>query len=160
MFTQGSKPSDTEAQTEPAGASRRGGEPSVISTDLKVIGDLHCAGDIQIKGTVEGDIKSRSVTVGEGAHVQGSIYGNSVHVSGSVKGYIEAPTVTVAKTAKILGDIVHESLAIEAGAFLEGQCRRLDTKKADEKPGVSALKTGAPGEAGAAVKRAAGGSTS
>lgn len=158
MFTQGSKPSDTDAQTEPAGAARSSGEPSVISTDLKVIGDLHCAGDIQIKGTVEGDIKSRSVTVGEGAHVQGSIYGDSVHVSGSVKGYIEAPTVTVAKTAKILGDIVHESLAIEAGAFLEGQCRRLDAKKADEKPGVSALKTGAPDESGAAVKRAAGGS--
>ncbi len=162
MFTQGSKPG-TEAQTEPAGAGQRGGEPSVISADLKVIGDLHCAGDIQIKGMVEGDVKSRSVTVGEGAHVQGSIYGNSVHVSGSVKGYIEAPTVTVAKTAKILGDIVHESLAVEAGAFLEGQCRRLDAKKADErkageKPGVSALKTAVPGEAGTAVKRAAGGS--
>ncbi len=158
MFTQGSKPPDTEVQTEPARASRGSGEPSVISADLKVVGDLHCAGDIQIKGTVEGDVKSRSVTVGEGAHVQGSIYGDSVHVSGSVKGYIEAPAVTVAKTAKILGDIVHESLAVEAGAFLEGQCRRLDAKKADEKSGVSALKTGAPGEAGVAVKRAAGGS--
>ncbi len=158
MFTQGSKPPGTEAQTEPAGAGPRGGEPSVISADLKVVGDLHCVGDIQIKGTVEGDVKSRSVTVGEGAHVQGSIYGESVHVSGSVKGYIEAPEVTVAKTAKILGDIVHESLAVEAGAFLEGQCRRLDAKKADEKPGVSAHKTDALGEAGAAVKRAAGGS--
>ncbi len=155
MLTQGSKPPDTEAQTEPAGAGRPGGEPSVISTDLKVVGDLHCAGDIQIKGTVEGDIKSRSVTIGEGAHVEGSIYGDSVHVSGSVKGYIEAPTVTVARSAKIVGDIVHKSLSVEAGAFLEGQCRRLDAKKADEKPGVSALKTG---EAGAAVKRAAGGS--
>ena len=158
MFTQGSKPPDTEAQTEPTDAGPRDGEPSVISADLKVVGDLHCAGDIQIKGTVEGDIKSRSVTVGEGAHVQGSIYGDSVHVSGSVKGYIEAPAVTVAKSAKILGDIVHDSLAVEAGAFLEGQCRRLDAKKADEKPGVSALKTDALGEAGAAVKRAAGGS--
>ena len=158
MFTQGSKPPDTEAQTEPTDAGPRGGEPSVISADLKVVGDLHCAGDIQIKGTVEGDVKSRSVTVGEGAHVQGSIYGDSVHVSGSVKGYIEAPAVTVAKSAKILGDIVHDSLAVEAGAFLEGQCRRLDTKKADEKSGLSALKTGAPGEAGVAVKRAAGGS--
>ncbi len=155
MFTQGSKPPDTEAQTEPTDAGPRGGEPSVISADLKVVGDLHCAGDIQIEGTVEGDSKCRSVTVGEGAHVQGSIYGDSVHVSGSVKGYIEAPAVTVAKSAKILGDIVHDSLAVEAGAFLEGQCRRLDTKKADEKPGVSALKTGGPGEPGVAVKRAA-----
>ena len=81
-----------------------------------------------------------------------------MHVSGSVKGYIEAPAVTVAKSAKILGDIVHDSLAVEAGAFLEGQCRRLDTKQADEKSGLSALKTGAPGEAGIAAKRAAGGS--
>ncbi len=48
MFTQGSKPPDTEAQTEPAGAGRRGGEPSVISADLKLVGDLHCAVDIQI----------------------------------------------------------------------------------------------------------------
>ncbi len=161
MFTQGSKPSDTEAQqaTSP-GAGRSTGEPSVISADLKIVGDLHCAGDIQIKGTVEGDIKSRTVNIGEGAHVEGAVRGDSVHVSGSVKGQIEAPTVTVAKSAKILGDIVHESLAVEAGAFLEGQCRRLDTKKSAEQASVSALKTGTPGAAADTGKRAAGGTVS
>ncbi len=157
MFTQGNKPLDDDAQTTSPGIGRGTVEPSVISADLKVIGDLHCAGDIQIKGTVEGDIKSRTVTVGEGAHVEGALYGESVHVSGSVKGHIEAPTVTIAKTAKILGDIYHESLSVEAGAFLEGQCKRLDAKKAAEQPGVSTLK-GAPVQAGETVKRASSGS--
>ena len=32
----------------------------------------------------------------------------------------------LAKTAKVVGDIVHEVLAIEAGAHIEGQLRRLD----------------------------------
>ncbi len=153
MFTQGSKP-DEPGQTAPARVARSSGEPSVISTDLKVVGDLQCAGDLQIKGTVEGDIKSRTVTIGEGAHVQGAVQADTVHVSGSVKGQIEAPTVTVAKSAKILGDVIHQNLSVEAGAHLEGQCRRLEPKKAAEQPGVSALKTGGPD------KRAASGSSS
>ncbi len=160
MFTQASKPPDTQSRETSVGAGRSSDEPSVISTDLKVVGNLHCAGDIQIKGTVEGDIKSRTVTVGEGAHVQGSVYGDSVHVSGSVKGQIEAPTVTIAKSAKILGDIIHESLSVEAGAFIEGQCHRLDSKKAEERPSVSELKASVATQPGDPGKRAAGGSTS
>ncbi len=30
--------------------------PSIISADMKVVGNLHSSGDIQIDGTVEGDI--------------------------------------------------------------------------------------------------------
>jgi cytoskeletal protein CcmA (bactofilin family) len=160
MFTQGSKSPDMQSQETSAGASRSSDEPSIISTDLKVVGNLHCAGDIQIKGTVEGDIRSRTVTVGEGAHVQGSVHGDSVHVSGSVKGQIEAPTVTIAKTAKILGDITHQSLSVEAGAFLEGQCHRLDSKKAGEQPGVSEIKASAASQPDDPGKRTAGGSAS
>ncbi len=160
MFTQGSKSPETEEQAPPAGSSRSSGEPSVISADLKVVGNLHCAGDIQIKGTVEGDVRSRTVTVGEGAHVEGSLYGDSVKILGSVKGHIEATMVTVAKSAKILGDIVHENLSVEAGAFLEGQCRHLDSKKASEPPGISTLKTSAPNEPSAEGKRVIAGSGS
>lgn len=124
-------------------ANKGSGMPSIISTDLKVVGDLHCAGDIQIEGTVEGDIKSQTVTVGEGAQVSGSIYGQTVRVSGNVKGQIEAKSVTLAKSAQVTGDVVHETLSIEAGAHLEGMCRRLqsDAKKAAGESKVSDLKT-------------------
>ena len=158
MFSQGSKSADSPTQTAPSAASRNSGEPSVISTDLKIIGDLHCAGDVQIKGTVEGDIRSRTVTVGEGAQVTGAIYSQSVHVSGSVTGQIEAPTVTVARSGKIEGDVVHESLAVEAGAHLVGSCRRLDSKAAAGQTGAPAIKLGTADQAAEPSKRAASGS--
>ncbi len=158
MFTQGSKSADNSAQTASSGASRNNGEPSVISADLKIVGDLHCAGDVQIKGTVEGDIRSRTVTVGEGAQVTGAIYGQAVHVSGSVTGQIEAPTVTVARSGRIEGDVVHESLAVEAGAHLVGSCRRLDSKATAGQTSAPALKLGTAGQAAEPNKRAAGGS--
>ncbi len=128
-----------------------------MRADLKIVGDLHCAGDVQIKGTVEGDIRSRTVTVGEGAQVTGAIYGQAVHVSGTVTGQIEAPTVTVARSGRIEGDVVHESLAVEAGAHLVGSCRRLDSAAAGG-TSAPALKLGSSDQAAEPGKRAAGGS--
>jgi cytoskeletal protein CcmA (bactofilin family) len=37
--------------------------------------------------------------------------------------------VVLAKTAKLIGDVVHQTLAVEPGAFFEGQCRRIDGAK-------------------------------
>lgn len=100
--------------------------PSIISADLKVTGDLVSEGDIQVDGVIEGDIQSRTVTVGEAAHVKGSISADTVRVCGAVTGQVKGTSVTLAKTAKVTGDILHATLAIEPGAFLEGHCRRLE----------------------------------
>lgn len=147
MFSQGNKQSAAKPApkaSEPAPAPRKtSAEPSIISADLRVVGDLHCSGDLQVKGNVEGDIKGKSVTIGEGAQVQGSVRAETVHISGSIKGQIEAPAVTIARTAKVQGDILHQTLAIEAGAFLDGNCRRLEAKTAS---GVSPLTAAKPEE--------------
>lgn len=126
----------SENQTSPTGQpqparepAKSSGMPSIISSDLKVVGNLQCAGDIQIEGQVEGDIHSQSVTVGEGAQVSGSLHAETVRVSGAVRGEIEATSVTLAKSARVTGDVVHEILSIEAGAFLEGNCRRIKSVK-------------------------------
>src|SRR5215468_10914897 len=100
--------------------------PSIISRDLQIKGDLVCDGDIQIDGKVEGDVKSRSITVGEGADVRGSISSDSIRVCGSVNGQVKGQSVVLAKTARLIGDVVHQTLAVEPGAFFEGQCRRID----------------------------------
>jgi len=165
MFNKGTESdySSSDSLSGPASqpsASKSPGMPSIISTDLKVIGDLHCAGDIQIEGTVEGDIKSQTVTVGEGAQVTGSIYGQTVRVSGNVDGQIEAKSVTLAKSAQVTGDVVHETLSIEAGAQLEGMCRRLqsDSKKSAGDSKVADLKTPnqGPGAASATLASSSG----
>ena len=116
---------ETRSTTAPAG-----NVPSIISADMKVVGNLHSDGDIQIEGTVEGDIKSRTVTVGETAHVIGSINAESVEVCGKVTGQVSAASVRIARTANVQGDISYKKLAIEEEAVLDGQIRRLDSKPA------------------------------
>jgi cytoskeletal protein CcmA (bactofilin family) len=156
MFTTGSKSESDAPSTSSASTRAKSGEASVISPDLKITGNLESNGDIHIKGTVEGDIRSRSVTVGEGAKVSGAIIADTVQISGALDGQVEAPNVTIARSAKVHGDVVHQTLSIEAGAHIEGQCRRLDTRKATAQSSVSPLKpTEEPTASG--EKRAAGG---
>ena len=109
----------------------RGGSatPSLISADLRVVGNLESDGDLQIDGIVQGDIKTRSVTVGESAKVKGSIVAETARICGAVTGKVQASSVTVAKGANVKGDIVQQTLSIEAGAEIEGQIRRLDSAK-------------------------------
>ncbi len=133
MFSKDGKSGAAEVTAFPAAdAARRGNgsvTQSIISRDLKIKGDLICSGDIQIDGEVEGDVQSRSITIGEGADVRGSISSDSIRVCGSVNGQVKGQSVVLAKTAKLVGDVMHQTLAVEPGAFFEGQCRRIDGAK-------------------------------
>ncbi len=104
------------------------GTSSIISNALRVTGNLDCDGDIEIKGTIDGDVKARNVRIDESGKVKGKITAESAYVDGTVRGQIVARTVALASSANVRGDIVHETLSIEAGAFLDGNCRRLSEK--------------------------------
>jgi cytoskeletal protein CcmA (bactofilin family) len=133
MFAKDGKNGATDPTPHPAAdpARRSNGNAtqSIISRDLKIKGDLICNGDIQIDGDVEGDVQGRSITVGEGADVRGTISSDSIRICGSVNGQLKGQSVVLAKTAKLVGDVVHKTLAVEPGAFFEGQCRRIDGAK-------------------------------
>ena len=45
----------------------------MLAADLTVTGNIRTQGDIQIEGTVEGDIRARLMTVGESATLRGEI---------------------------------------------------------------------------------------
>lgn len=111
-----------------------GGAPSIVSADLKIVGDLKSSGDIQVDGTVEGDIDSRLLIVGPGARIEGSISAETVRISGTVHGEVKAKSVTLDKTAKVTGDIIHGNLTMEAGAYLEGGVRRLESAPGNVAP--------------------------
>jgi cytoskeletal protein CcmA (bactofilin family) len=116
----------TSTSSEPKRGTAKGGVPSIISADLRVTGNLKSDGDIQVDGYIEGDIDSATLTVGEGAHVKGHISCESVRICGTIDGAVKAKSVVMAKTARVIGDIIHDSLAIEAGAFIEGNIKRLE----------------------------------
>ncbi|MBL4720629.1 MAG: polymer-forming cytoskeletal protein [Alphaproteobacteria bacterium] len=104
--------------------------PSILGEDLAIQGNLASEGDIQIDGKVEGDIASKTLTIGEKAVVKGNITCETVFVAGAVYGAINARTVELSDTATVVGDIHHESLAIEAGATVDGFCRHISRRDA------------------------------
>lgn len=106
--------------------------PSIISADMKVVGDLQSAGDIQVEGSVEGDIKSRTVTIGEKAHISGSVNADTANILGGISGKIFASAVRIAKTANVQGDINYRTLSIEEGAVINGQISRRDENAKSE----------------------------
>ncbi|MCZ6862947.1 MAG: polymer-forming cytoskeletal protein, partial [Alphaproteobacteria bacterium] len=89
MFSKDSKaPTTVTMATTPAtpisangDSAKTTGIPSIISPDLTIVGDLKSHGDIQIDGTIEGDINSRLLTVGEQATVEGCIVADTVRIS-------------------------------------------------------------------------------
>ncbi len=99
---------------------------SVLSSDLTVTGNLKTTGDIQIEGTVEGDIRAHLLTVGEGATIRGELIADDVVVNGRIVGRVRGLKVRLTSTARVEGDIIHKTIAIESGAHFEGSVQRQD----------------------------------
>ena len=121
MFSKNNKRTGSAPQKTPLPPA----PPSIISRDLHIVGDLMSEGEIQIDGTVNGDIRTNVLIIGETAKVKGEVVAETVRILGAVDGQIKAKVVKLAATAHVVGDILHEDLSIETGAFLEGQCKRM-----------------------------------
>ncbi|SLN49222.1 bactofilin family protein [Oceanibacterium hippocampi] len=118
--------------------------PSIISANLKVLGNLETDGELHVDGEVDGDIAARKLTIGQTACVRGEVRADDVTIHGEVRGCVRAGRVALTKTARITGDIHHESLAIEAGATLDGHCR--NSQKAAETKRIEAPQPSKPAD--------------
>ena len=107
--------------------------PSLISGDLSIVGTLTSHGDIQVDGSVEGNLVSRAITVGKNASIEGDLTCEKLNIYGAVNGTIRAKDISIMQPARVTGDIYHESLSIEPGAKFTGKVARLedDTEKRD-----------------------------
>lgn len=114
--------------TRPEMTPAKQAAPSIISADLSINGNLNSGGDIQVDGTVEGDIVSKKLTVSSSAVVRGAVEAETVVIAGQVTGQIKARHVTLIKTARVIADVIQERLSIEPGAFFEGNCRHFPSE--------------------------------
>jgi cytoskeletal protein CcmA (bactofilin family) len=110
---------------------RTGGAPSIISSELVVRGTLISAGDVQIEGKVDGDVRASSLVIGDKAVIVGDLYAEEAIIRGRVEGSIRARKVQLCATCRVEGNILHEALSVESGAFFEGNCRHSDNPLAD-----------------------------
>ncbi len=126
----------------------RNSTPSILSSDLSITGSVKTQGEIQLDGSVEGDIRAKALIIGEKSVIKGEIHAEQITVRGKVIGKLRARQIQLASTAHVEGDIVHSTLAMENGAFFEGQCHH------DNDP-LGTRKNPQPAQAAAANVKAA-----
>ncbi|OFX12375.1 MAG: hypothetical protein A2516_10375 [Alphaproteobacteria bacterium RIFOXYD12_FULL_60_8] len=113
-------------------ADSKAAPPSIISSDMKVTGDIISEGEVQIDGAVKGDVRCKALTIGVTGSIQGEVQVERARIHGVMNGQLQASSVFLASTARMVGDVIHESLAVEPGAFVDGHCHHVEQKKAEE----------------------------
>jgi cytoskeletal protein CcmA (bactofilin family) len=132
MFFKSQEPGVTPAP-QPQAVKRlaRSTVPSIISADLTVKGTLVSAGDLQIEGHIEGDIRAGALVIGEKASIEGDLFAEEATIRGHVHGNVRAHKVQLCTSGRVEGNILHEALSMEAGAHFEGNCRHSDDPLAE-----------------------------
>jgi cytoskeletal protein CcmA (bactofilin family) len=126
------KPLDVPKPAIPQGGDFKASAPkakppaSILSSDLHVIGNMKTTGDIQVEGTVEGDIRAHLLTIGESATIKGEVIADDVVINGRIVGRVRGLKVRLTSSARVEGDIIHKTIAIESGAHFEGSVQRQD----------------------------------
>ncbi len=96
--------------------------PSIINADVLIRGSITTKGELQLDGSVEGDVRARKLMIG--GSVKGDVSAEEVvTVRGEVQGRIRGKRVELIAGCRVQGDILHAQLSIEPGAQFEGQVR-------------------------------------
>ncbi|WP_108835814.1 polymer-forming cytoskeletal protein [Tateyamaria sp. Alg231-49] len=119
-------PAAPKASEFKASAPKAKPPASLLSADLHITGNMKTTGDINVEGTVEGDIRAHLLTIGESATIKGEVIADDVVVNGRVVGRVRGLKVRLTSTARVEGDIIHKTIAIESGAHFEGSVQRQD----------------------------------
>jgi cytoskeletal protein CcmA (bactofilin family) len=104
--------------------SNSNGSVNLIGAGTQITGDINCAGDVRIDGTLTGNIiTSGKFVLGPQGLVEGNVTCSNADISGEVKGTLKINELLQLKTsAKIKGDIITAKLSIESGAVFNGTC--------------------------------------
>ena len=100
---------------------------STLSSDLQFEGTISGGGDLQVDGSVKGDIRVGRLIVGETGAVEGNVSADYLEVRGRIVGGVTGKQVKLVSTAYVDGDINAEQLSIDIGAYFQG--RVLQTRR-------------------------------
>ena len=133
MFSSKSN-NDTPKADYKAQSRKTSGIPSVLSSDLAILGNLISDGAVDIDGYVEGNVQCASASIHKNGRVKGDVVAESIQIYGKVEGLIKARSVQLFKGCHVEGVIMHESITIEDGAFVDGRFKRTDRVLEDTTP--------------------------
>ncbi len=120
---------------------------SIISSGMKITGDLECAGVVKVDGSIEGSVTgARQVLLGRGGVIHGNMIADDIVIGGVVEGsIIAAARLELQATATVNGDIDAKSIVVIAGAQINGAVRMSNANAAanEGRPEPLRIATGA-----------------
>ncbi len=123
--------SETKRKQINDGPPLSNGEKTVgpIGKSIVIKGELTGSEDVEIDGTVEGDIRfpNNVLTIGPNGKVSGTIQAQTVQILGTVKGNVEASErVQIDASGTVEGDLRAPRLLVEEGAVVNGSIEMTD----------------------------------
>lgn len=95
---------------------------SQLATGQRFVGEITGAGDLQVDGRIEGEIRIEGrLTVGPDAVVLADVVAGSLHIEGRVEGRVRVATkVTIGQRGCLVGDVAG-FLHVEEGGVFKGR---------------------------------------
>lgn len=100
----------------------------MIGADLAIEGQsitIRCKGALEINGSIQAELHSKTLMVGQSGKVEGAVWAETIDVRGKVCGTIKGNRVILHPSADVAGDIHAASLSVSDGATFEGRSRRV-----------------------------------
>lgn len=121
----GGRTTETASTSEPAPSATTRPNTTTISASTEIKGSLTTTDMIEIRGTIEGDVRAAAITVCQGGKVKGDLTADAITVQGHAEGRLQAQDVRLQSGASVMGEIVHGSLGIDTAAEFEGTIKRI-----------------------------------
>ncbi|HEJ83003.1 MAG TPA: polymer-forming cytoskeletal protein [Desulfobacteraceae bacterium] len=138
---------DSESQeamvTPPVKTSKTSGDviSSIISTDMRVTGEMSFKGKARVDGIVEGNVKGEHLILSESGKVYGDLELSTLICHGAIEGNVKAQKVTAHSSSSLTGNLIAASLTVESGAKLNGEVSSSSQPPQKTQPAASPQKT-------------------
>lgn len=95
---------------------------SFIGINSHFKGDIKTQGTLRVDGTVEGNIETDWLILGETSHLKGDALSRGIIVGGRVDGNLTAREIIEIKTkGQVTGELATSKLSIAEGAMFDGR---------------------------------------
>ena len=121
--TKATEPRPVEVRAPEVRAPEAAQRASVLGPTLRFRGELSAQEDLIVQGSVEGSIThTQNLTIGTDGSMTGNIRARVIVIDGKVDGDLYATeSVNIRATAKVKGNVFAPRVAIQDGAFFQGQ---------------------------------------
>jgi cytoskeletal protein CcmA (bactofilin family) len=121
--TKATEPRPVEVRVPEVRTPEAAPRASVLGPTLRFRGELSAQEDLIVQGSVHGSIThTQSLTIGTDGSMKGDIRARVIVIDGKVEGDLFATeSVNIRATAKVKGNVFAPRVAIQDGAFFQGQ---------------------------------------